>query len=485
MKIRYAVIILAGIILSAFIDVKQSPLQACWNQQGKSLQGKYLQLSFIETLNELEHSFEPWQQTKFSGKGKVWSGEKSFLKSDTTISNRRAYMSKTEYSKETMLLLDYGDKELNAVTPKMHEEFIFQSARYSPVLLLGYFMEKAPVQSKESNATHAVHRLVIRGTTVKVFIRKSDNLLDKVTLLAHDPMFGDVLTTFTYLQYAKSGTVNYPQVISIDKMGGKIHDEVKIVSATLVDKADDLVTAPEGYKLKDEVAAIPETVTTVKHSDHIYFVEFAQANAQSIIVEFNDFLVVAEAPLSSENGELLIAEARKIAPKKPIRYFLFGHYHPHYLGGVRPFVHKGATILMTEPDTAYLQYLVNAPHTLQPDSLQLQPKPAKTEFIKDKKIISDGTFIMEIYFLGERSGHTKDYLFYYFPMEKLLFQDDLAWIPATDGLTKASKRQEGLYTFIVDQKLEVDTIVQGWPMKDFNVKSKFSFAELEGSVKMK
>lgn len=38
-------------------------LLGCWNQQVKPLQGQYLILSYEEKRNELEHSFEPWQQT--------------------------------------------------------------------------------------------------------------------------------------------------------------------------------------------------------------------------------------------------------------------------------------------------------------------------------------------------------------------------------------------------------------------------------------
>ena len=131
--------------------------------------------------------------------------------------------------------------------------------------------------------------------------------------------------------------------------------------------------------------------------------ELKHTDDKILIVEFTNFLLVAEAPLNSENGELIIEEARKIAPMKPIRYFVFGHYHPHYLGGIRPFVQKGAKIITSKQNMEYVSFIVNAKHTINPDSLQIDPKPLVFEEIKDSLKISDGKTEMTIYFIGEKS----------------------------------------------------------------------------------
>jgi hypothetical protein len=483
MKKFYAPAALAVLLLSAFITKPVSPLQKCHELLVKPLQEKYLALTYTEKLNELEHSMEPWQQTAFSAKGSAWINAENFVKSDSLHAGRRAYGSKTEYSKTTMLQLDYGDETLLDVTPKMHEEFVFQSARYSPALLINYFLSNESKAEKKSDKLHTVYQLKIQQTFVTLFIRTADQLPEKITLLSYDEMFGDVITTFHYSQYVQAGGVQYAQSVRIEKINGKIIDEVTITSASVAQQADDLLSMPEGYHLKEEKAKPAESARTVKHNDYIYFVELAGANDRTMIVEFRDFLFMAEAPLNSANGELIISEARKIAPGKPIRYFAFGHYHPHYLGGVRPFVHKGATVISTAADIPFVQYLAGAPHTLQPDSLQLQPKPLKTETIENKMIISDGDYTMEIYMIGEKSTHTKDYLLYYFPAEKLLFEDDLGGLPESGEAPKAGKRQNALYTSIVDLHLDVVDIVQGWPIGGYGIKTKFTFAELERSAK--
>jgi hypothetical protein len=151
---------------------------------------------------------------------------------------------------------------------------------------------------------------------------------------------------------------------------------------------------------------------------------------------------------------------------------------------MRPFIHKGATIISPKENIEYVTYLANAPHTLSPDSLQMQPKPLQIQLINDSLAISDGKFEMKIYFIGEKSAHTNDYLIYYFPKEKLLFQDDLVWMEKEGEIKKAGERQAGLYNAILDIGIHIDTIIQSWPVKDYGVKTVIPFSDLEKSMKI-
>jgi hypothetical protein len=72
---------------------------------------------------------------------------------------------------------------------------------------------------------------------------------------------------------------------------------------------------------------------------------------------------------------------------------------------------------------------------------------------------------------------------YYFPNEKILFEDDLVWIEQEGAIKKASKRQAGLYQAIKDRSIKVETIIQSWPLKSYGVKTIIPFKDLEQSVK--
>lgn len=458
-------------------------LRACWQQQGESLQANCLALRYHETLNELEHNAAPWQATAYAGRGTVWTNAGSFLKQDTIqpAARPRAYFSSTQWGPAPLLLRDYGDQDLFAATPGLQQDYTFRSARYSPVALLAYFVQHRIAADKTAPAGFVRYHATINKTVVSLFIRRRDALLDHVTMLSPDDMLGDVTTTFTYQNYAAAAGVRYPATIRVAKANGRVQDEVTIGRAATQAAAPTLLTPPPGYQLRPAADARPE-IRVETFRSHLHFVELRHTNDRVLVVEFDKFLVVAEAPLSSPNGELILREARKLAPGKPVRYFVAGHHHPHYLGGVRPFVHRGATVLHGPGDAAYVAYLAAAPHTLNPDSLQRDPQPLRTEEIRDVKTISDGTFTMQVFCIGAQSGHTNDYLVYYFPGEKLLFEDDLAWLPRQGAPGKASARQAGLYQALQARGLAVETIVQSWPVTEAGVKTIIPFADLEQSM---
>jgi hypothetical protein len=336
-----------GLLLLATLQISAKPtdnLLECWSKQVKPVGGQYLTFSFIEKRNELEHSFEPWQQTDYNSTGIVWCNTDNFLKSDSLTFKGKKYNSKTQLNKSILLFLDYGDKELFAVTQSMFLDQTFKTIRYSPITLINYFVQQKISADKESNNDFAVYKTRINKTIVKLYIRKSDNLLDRVTTLSDDELFGDVLSSFTYTDYSTVDKLSYPKTIQIEKINGKVKDEVKISTANLINEVPKLLDKPTDYKLKEDTEVKPE-IKIEKYSDNIYFIELKHTDDKVMVVEFNDFLLVAEAPLNSKNGELIISEAKKIAPNKPIKYFVFGHYHPHYLGGMRPFIHKGAKII--------------------------------------------------------------------------------------------------------------------------------------------
>jgi hypothetical protein len=86
--------------------------------------------------------------------------------------------------------------------------------------------------------------------------------------------------------------------------GAKLSKDV----SRLFDHADDII-------IKKDTEIIPET-RLEKYTDNIYFFELNHTDDRVMIVEFNDFLLVAEAPLNSENGELIISKAKEICTRQ-------------------------------------------------------------------------------------------------------------------------------------------------------------------------
>lgn len=469
--------------LCPFLSVYgQGNLNKSWEKQNKPIRNKVITLSFTEEKNELEHSYAPWDKTLYQINGNIWITPQSLYKKETMSINGKDKTSSLQYNQRTMLLSDYGSDTLSTVTINQHRRQLYQTARYTPTLLLEYFNNRKTRLQSNRDSIYNVYLETISGARVKLFINKKTDLVDKINILENDDLFGDVNSTFEY-HYSNQQSIFIPQEVAISKINGKLQDTIHLSSFRIENKLPSLLSMPPKYSLKEEIQEIP-SITLEKYSDHIYLLYLEHTDSKSLVVEFKDFILVAEAPLNSKNGDLIIRKIKKNFPNKPIKYFVAGHYHPHYLGGVRSFIHEGATIITSIGDFDYLSFLAINPRTLQPDSLQLDRKILNIDILGENKVITDGSYSMQIINIGEDSHHTKDYIIFYFPEEKIIFEGDLVWIP-NDGrpFGKVSNRQKGLYEAIKKLNLNVDTILQSWPIKEFNYKSKISFKELEESIK--
>ncbi|MFA6152375.1 MAG: MBL fold metallo-hydrolase [Chitinophagaceae bacterium] len=475
--LSFAILYLVPAMYARQIDY----LQSCWNKHLGNLGNKYLNLTYKEELNELYHSPEPWQVVHYNVTGKFWCNAKGLLKVDTLISRKRALSSIVELDNERLLLKDYGSTTLSAVTKSMFNNMVFESARYTPQTIINYCKEHKISEDKNNNSHFAIYTATINNSIVRLFIRKADCLVEKVTTLSHDALRGDILSTFTYAGYGKAGGAVYPATIMIAKFGGRVKDTIRIANATLTDSLPKLLDTSAGYVMQESVEKQLD-LHTLHYNQNIHFIDLVPSGSRVMIIEFKDFLLVSESPLSSETGEKILSEIRKNISTKPVRYFAFSHHHPDYIGGMRPYIYQGATVLCVPEDEGYVDFLYNSPHSLKPDSLQLAPKPLKKLAVKDSVSITDGSYSMNVYHIGMQSGHTKDYCVFYFPEEKLLVEGDLVWIANDGDLKKATASQSGLYHAIKDRNLNVETLIQTWGGSSGQYKMTIPFTELEKSA---
>lgn len=480
---KYIIYLLIVLLGSTLTIHAQGNLNRSWTKQNRPLRNKVLTFSFTESRNELRHSYQPWDQTNYQIKGDVWITPQSLYRKENMFINGKPASSVLQYDQNTMLFSDYGSDTLSTVTKDEHSKQLYQSARYTPTLLLEYFYNRKTRLESNTDSIYNTYLEVINEARIRLFINKATDLVDKIDILKNDDFFGNINSTFEYRNYLSHQTLFIPKEILISKINGKLRDSISINSFKIENKLPVLLTAPLKYTLKESLHD-NTSISLEKYNDHIYFLYLEHTDSKSLVVEFKNFLLVAEAPLNSKNGEMIINEIKKAFPDKPIKFFVFGHHHPHYLGGVRPFIHEGANILSSMGDFDYLTYLTRNSRTLKPDSLELDRKRLNVNILGESRTITDDNYSMQVINIGEDSHHTKDYIIFYFPKEKIIFEGDLVWIPSDGRVTdKVSSRQKGLYEAIQKLNLNVDTIFQSWPIKEFNYKSKISFRELEESVK--
>jgi glyoxylase-like metal-dependent hydrolase (beta-lactamase superfamily II) len=217
--------------------------------------------------------------------------------------------------------------------------------------------------------------------------------------------------------------VKFPTKI-VQRQGG--HPILDLTVADVKPNAP-VTIQPQGRGGAPAAAAPAQAGTpTEKLADGVYLILGGYA---SLAIDFRDYIVVVEGAQSEERGNMVIAEAKRLIPNKPIRYVINTHHHFDHASGLRPFVAEGATIVTHQSNKGWYEKIFAMPHTLNPDRLATSPRKPTFETVTDKKVMTDGNHIVELYLL-RGSGHNEGLLAVYLPKEKLLLEADAYNPPA-------------------------------------------------------
>jgi glyoxylase-like metal-dependent hydrolase (beta-lactamase superfamily II) len=276
------------------------------------------------------------------------------------------------------------------------------------------------------------------------------NMVEKVETLIDNNVLGDMAFETLYSEYKDFGGVKFPTRI-MQRQGG-----FPILDLAVLDVKPN---APANIQAPSAQAAPQSTPTTSqKLGDGVFLILPAYA---ALAVDFKDGIVIIEGPQSEERASAIIAEAKRIIPNKSIKYVVNTHHHFDHTGGLRTFVAEGATIVTHESNRPYFERIFAAPHTLNPDKLSQSKKKPTFETMTDKKVMTDGNHVIELY-LQRGNFHNDGLVIAYLPKEKILVEADSfnpaaqpnAPTPAVINLNTLN-----LYDNIQRLKLDVQTIV--------------------------
>jgi len=207
-----------------------------------------------------------------------------------------------------------------------------------------------------------------------------------------------------------------------------------------------------------DVRAVPPPMATVtvdveEVTDGVW--RLAGQSHHSALLEFEDFLVLVEAPQSEARTLAVIESARELRPDKSLRYVINTHHHFDHSAGIRAAVSEGLTIVTHRTNRSFYEDMVARRHSIVQDALTRNAQPLTLEAVSSEEPfeITDGTRTLQIVTVVD-DLHSDGMLMAYLPRERILFEVD-AFSPSA----AASPFAETLLRNIEDRGLRVETIV--------------------------
>jgi len=285
-----------------------------------------------------------------------------------------------------------------------------------------------------------------KGDAVTLAVDRATHLPARVTYMSDNANMGDVAMVTTFADYEEVSGVKLPRRLTT-MMDKYLQFDLQVSKNTLdVDVAD--LSAPASVKASAAPAPPPVVVTAEPVAKGIWWLA-GSGNHRSIVFEFDDHLVLYEAPLNEARSKAVIDKARTLSAK-PLTTAIVSHHHFDHSGGLRVAVAEGLTIVTHRDNEAFFKDLLARPHTIVPDALQKNPKPAMFQFVDDQLTLKDKSMEVQLYHLLDNPREGTN-LFAYVPRERMLVQADLY-----DATWQQHPWGENVLANVERRKLKVD-----------------------------
>src|SRR5687768_117105 len=317
----------------------------------------------------------------------------------------------------------YAARSVAAVVPGRRQEHF-----HHPLVLVRAALEPGvEIQAAGTQAGNHVLRIKLSPSdNFQLWLDRQTHLPTRIRSVRYDVNLGDALYETRFDNWASSGSLQLPMRMS-STLGGAVIAEYEGARNSVGTEAIDL-TAPEAARGPAPTPAV--NVTSEELAPGVWYL--AGGTHHSVLVEFDQYLMLIETPQNDARTLAVIAKARELRPNKPLRYAVNTHHHHDHSGGVRAAISEGLTIVTHSGNVAFYRDIARRPHTLQPDALARAPRSPTIVPVGDKRVFQDRARTVELYHV-RGSPHTSTMIIAYLPTERMLVQADAYNPPAPNA----------------------------------------------------
>jgi hypothetical protein len=258
------------------------------------------------------------------------------------------------------------------------------------------------------------------GDAFTLAIDASSHLPTRVVSMVDNPNMGDVAIETRFGDYEDSGGIKLPRRLTT-RMDQYLQFDLQVSKNGLDGDVSELAI-PADLKQAAMPGPPPVVVTVEPVAKGIWWLA-GSGNHRSVVFEFDDHLVLFEAPLNEARTKAVIDKARTLSPK-PLTMAIVSHHHFDHSGGFRTAIAEGLTILTHQSNESFLRSLVARQHTIAPDALEQNHRRATFQFMDDRLTLKDTSMEVQLYHLLDNPREGTN-IYAYVPRDRILVQADL------------------------------------------------------------
>lgn len=331
------------------------------------------------------------------------------------------------------------------------QQRVRQSRAIPDLLLVDVLAERATLRAAGASGDGERVDVTLDGETLSLYFDPAAQYLKSVEYLLDLPLQGDALVRWVYEGWRTvTGLGPYPAGYRIE-INDRTYKSVECdtvrpgVNPALAALPDDIpipeapAAAGDGETPPPADPPLPEPREL---ADGVWLVPNIRSGFHPLLVAFDDFSVVVDAPsgwyeldqlpaynwaageTASSVGERLLAVAREQLPDRPLKYLVLTHWHSDHAGGLRPLVEAGVTLVAAPETLAVAERALARTHSLVPDALAGHPVEPERIAVTNRHVIEGGGRALELINVGD-NPHAKGMLVAWLPTERILYQSDL------------------------------------------------------------
>ena len=367
------------------------------------------------------------------------------------------------------------------VNTKTFEENNFEHTRNLDLIPQTYLRKalenrasiKAVYLSNKSNKSDLLVEAFFDGAQFKLWFDQ-DSILTKVESLRNSSTYGQGLQSYTFDNNLRIKDYVLPSKI-ITSYKNSVWDEViNIYNINSIEKEKVVKFLEEtsGYVLGDH--SYRKKAEVVKLADNIYLIENVTNSSlfwsyNILFAEFDDYVLIAEAPVNNKISTLVMEKVKETIPDKPLKFLVQSHHHSDHLAGIKQYIKEGITIITSLATSQVIERINKA----QAYTSSVENKTPQFQLVDQQLKIVSNSLAVIILDIGP-TLHSEEMIIIYFPNERILYQADMLnygewpidneisieFVEKIKGLNLPIDRIVGLHGQIIN-KDEIDRLYKG------------------------